>query len=215
MNEFQDLIEKILKVFAGEKFREELLLAKKSFFESSGALDEHTESFEARMSQFYDWYFFTRPLAGYGRAPLAVCELARELRFSEEETQRLAVLRKNRHSLFELIKVKNSDMYIRDLFSNKKLVVKKSPWVIGIEPEEIFEVRLFPVGEDYIFSKGFCFHPPAASKYILSEIIRHKKDPDLDPEVFMLRLLKMRYKCDQYRKVDPELIYSNESLLKI
>jgi len=215
MNEFQGLIEKILRHFAGDQFRDELIQAKRFFFENTGALDEHTESFEMRMSQFYDWYFFSRDLTGYGRTPLEVCQQVRELRFSEEENQAIEILRKNRHSLFELIKIKNEDIYIRDLFKNKKLVVRKSPWFIGFEPEEIFEARLFPVKDNFVFSKGFCFHPPSARKYILDEIDRHKKDADLDPEEIMLRLIKMRYKFDQYRHVPPDMIYSNERMLKI
>ncbi len=214
MNEFQILIDKILKYFAGEDFKDELTLAKKSFFESTSFFDENTESFEVRMSQFYDWYFFSRDLGGYGRTPLEACTEIRELRYTEKELANIVVLRQHRHSLFEFIKNKGGDIYIRDLFNGKKLIVKKSPWVFGFDPEEYFEVRLFQIEDNYVFSKGFCFHPATAKKYLLSEIKRFKKDSDLDPEDLMLRLLKMRYKYDQYRHVAPELIYSNESVLK-
>lgn len=215
MNELQTLIEKILSHFAGEKFKDELIAAKKFFFESSGVLDEHTDSFEVRMSQFYDWYFFSRDLSGYGRTPLEVCQETRELRFTEDELKLIEILKNHKHSLFELIKIKNGDIYIKDLFNDQKIVVKKSSCFFGFEPDEIFEVRLFPYEENFIFSKGFCFHPPTAKKFIQSEIKKHKKDPDLDPEVLMFRLLRMRYKYDQYKHVAPEMIYSDQNLLKI
>lgn len=215
MNEYEKLIEKILNHFVGEEFREELAAAKKEFFVNAGALDENSEHYESRMAQFYDWYFFTRELIGFGQTPLDACMLVRELRFSDEEIKLLNVLKEHRHSLFEFIKIKNNDIHIKDLLSNKKLIVKSSPFVFGFDPDEVFEVRLIPQGDSYVFTRGFCFHPESAKKFILSEVKRHRKDPDLDPDVMMLRLVKMRYKFEQYKHVNPEMIYSNEGKLGI
>jgi hypothetical protein len=165
------------------------------------------------MSQFYDWYFFTRELSGYGQTPLNACQLVRELRFSEEELKQLAILKLNRHSIFEFTKIKNNDVYIKDLLAIKKLIVKSSPWVFGFDEVEIFEARLIPEGENYLFMRGFCFHPELAKKFILDEVKRHRKDPDLDPDVMMLRLIKMRFKYEQYKHVNPEMIYTNDGKL--
>ena len=215
MNEYEKLIEKILNHFVGESFKDELAMAKKEFFVNSGTLDENSEHFESRMAQFYDWYFFTRELKGFGQTPLDACLMVRELRFSEEELALLEILKKNRHSIFEFIKIKNGDVYIKDLLKNEKLVVRESSYVFGFDPDELFEVRLIPQGDSYVFTKGFCFHPDSAKKFILSEVKRHRKDPDLDRSVMMLRLIKMRYKFEQYKHVKPEVIYSNEGKLGI
>lgn len=215
MNEYEKLIEKILNHFVSEAFKDELAMAKKEFFENAGTLDENSDHFESRMAQFYDWYFFTRELKGYGQTPLDACLLVRELRFSDEELKTLEVLKRHRHSLFEFIKIKNGDVYIKDLLANQKLVVKESSFVFGFDSDEIFEVRLIPQGDSYVFTRGFCFHPESAKKFILSEVKRHRKDPDLDPDLLMLRLIKMRYKFEQYKHVKPELIYTNEGKLGI
>ncbi|MFP5518676.1 MAG: hypothetical protein ACLGGX_02140 [Bdellovibrionia bacterium] len=212
-SEYEQLSEKILKHFVEGQFRDELLMAKKEFFENSGTLDEHSDHFEARMSQFYDWYFLTRELKGYGKTPLESSYLERELRFSERENELLESFKKFRHSLFEFIKIKGTDIYIKDLLRNEKIVVKQCPWIYGFDPDEVFEARLIPSGDSWIFTKGFCFHPESAKKFILSEVKRHRKDPDLDPDVMMLRLIKMRYKFEQYKHVKPEMIYTNESKL--
>lgn len=215
MNEYEKLMEKILNHFVGESFKDELAAAKKEFFENAGTLDENSEHYESRMAQFYDWYFFTRELMGFGQTPLDACHLVRELRFTDEEMSLIEVLKKHRHSIFEFIKIKNGDVYIKDLMANKKLIVKQSPYVFGFDADEIFEVRLIPQGDSYIFTRGFCFHPDSAKKFILSEVKRHRKDPDLDPDLMMLRLIKMRYKFEQYKHVRPEMIYSNEGKLGI
>lgn len=211
MNEFEKLIEKILRHFAGDQFKDELTQAKKEFFGNVNLLEENSDQFETRMAQFYDWYFFTRSMKGYGQTPLDSCFMARELRFSDQEKHLLESLKQNIHSLFQLIKIRDEDVHIKDLFSGKKLVVKKSPWIYGFDALEFFEARLIPLGETYLFTRGFCFHPESASKYILNEVKSHKKDPDLDPDDFMLKLVKMRYKFEQYKHLKPEMIYSNDS----
>ncbi len=215
MNENEKLIEKILNHFVSESFKDELITAKKEFFENAGTLDENSEHFESRMAQFYDWYFFTRELSGFGQTPLNACQMVRELRFSQEELATLEVLKQQRHSLFEFIKIKNNDIFIKDLLANKKLIVKQSPYVFGFDPDEVFEVRLIPQGDSYVFTRGFCFHPESVKKFILDEVKRHRKDPDLDSDFMMLRLIKMRYKFEQYKHVRPELIYTNEGKLGI
>ncbi|GIL18040.1 MAG: hypothetical protein BroJett040_17910 [Oligoflexia bacterium] len=211
MNEYFALMEKILHHFAGDLFREEVKMAKSQFFDNAGILDENAPQYELRMSQFFDWYLFTRDLSGYGQTPLEVVYMTRELRFSPEEMSLIEKLREHRHSLFEFTKIKDSDIYIKDLMRGDKIVVKKSPWVFGFDSDEIFEARLIPVGDTFIFTKGFCFHPAEAKKYILSEIKRHKKDPDLNPEDMMLKLIKMRYRFERYRHVKIDMIYSNDS----
>ncbi|MFN8791044.1 MAG: hypothetical protein ACK5Y2_06275 [Bdellovibrionales bacterium] len=211
MNEFEILMEKILSHFAGEGFKDELTRAKRQYFDSTVPNEENPELFDQRMSQFFDWYFFTRELDGYGQTPLEVCESIRELRFSMTEKNLIQQMRQHRHSLFQFIKLKGEDVYLKDLFANEKVVVKKSKQIFGFDPEEFFEARLIPTGDNYVFTRGFCFHPSSAQKFILSEIKRHKKDPDLNPEGFMLRLVKMRYKFEQYKHVKPEMIYTTNA----
>lgn len=211
--EYEKFSEKILNHFVQGQFRDELILAKKEFFENAGTLDEHSDHYESRMSQFYDWYFLTRELRGYGQTPLDACTLERELRFSDREVELLAALKQFRHSIFEFIKIKDNDVYIKDLIYNQKMVVKQCPWIYGFDPDELFEARLIPSGDTWIFTKGFCFHPESAKKFILGEIKKHRKDPDLDPDNMMLRLIKMRYKFEQYKHVKPEMIYTNDSKL--
>lgn len=210
-HQYYQLMEKILHHFAGEAFRDEVRMAKSEFFDNAGILDEKSDHFELRMSQFFDWYFFTREMKGYALTPLESIHTVRELRFSPEETGLIEKLRAHRHSLFEFIKLKDNNIHIKDLLRGSKLIVKESPWTYGFDSDEIFEARLIPFEDTFVFTKGFCFHPVDAKKFILSEIKRHKKDPDLNPEDMMLRLIKMRYKFERYRHVKIDMIYSNES----
>lgn len=211
--QYTQLIEKILNHFAGDRFRDEVRMAKAEFFDNAGILDEKSDQFELRMSQFFDWYFFTREMKGYAHTPLEACHMARELRFSPEEMELIEKLKEHRHGLFEFIKTKNNDIYLKDLLKNEKIVVRSSPWTFGFDAGELFEARLIPAGDTWVFTKGFCFHPVDAKKYILGEVKKHRKDPDLNPEDMMLKLIKMRYKFERYRHVRIDMIYSDESRL--
>jgi hypothetical protein len=208
---YLELIEKILQHFAGGIFKDEVKIAKSQFFDNAGILDEKAHNYELRMNQFFDWYFFTRELAGYGQTPLDSYHMARELRFSSQEIALIDKLKAHRHSLFEFNKIKGGDVHLQDLLKGDRLIVKQSPWIYGFDSDEIFEARLLPAEDTWIFTKGFCFHPAEAKKFILSEIKRHKKDADLNPEDMMLRLVRMRYKFERYRHVKVDLIYSNDS----
>lgn len=205
-----NLMQKALAHFAGPEFRTEIQRAKVEFFEPLSVPEETTPHFEIRMSQFYDWYFFTRPLQSYNQSPLEVIFLTRELRFTPEETALIDRLRENRHSLFEFIKNKGESLVLKDLLKNEKITVTSPNFSYGFEPESIFEVRLIPYEKNWIFAKGFCFHPDEARKYILAEAKRHRKDPDLSQTDFMLKLLKMNMRAEQYRHVPIEKIYSAE-----
>lgn len=205
------VMDKILQHFAGDQFKEEVRFAKSEFFDNAGILDEGALNFELRMNQFFDWYFFTRELRGIGHTPLESYHMVRELRLNEREIELIGKLKQHRHSLFELNKIKETDVYIKDLVRNEKLTVHQSPWIYGFDSSEIFEARLIPFNGTWIFTKGFCFHPSDAKKFILEEVKRHRKNPDLDPQVMMLRLVRMRYKFERYRHVKVSMIYSNEN----
>lgn len=211
---YEKLIDKILKYFAGPALHDELMMAKKEFFDGSGVVDEQAMNYEVRMSQFYDWYFFSRELKGYGHTPLESCHLVRELRFDETEQKCLLVLKQFRHSLFELSKIKGNDLYLKDLLRDEKLVVKDVENTFGFNTDEIFEVRLLSDQGNWQFTRGFCFHPPEAKKYIYAEVKKHRKNPDLEVQDLMLKLIKMKYKFEQYKHVSSDLIYADESVMR-
>jgi hypothetical protein len=205
------VMDKALSYFAGSKFEEEVKIAKSEFFDNAGILEEGSNQYELRMSQFFDWYFYTRDLIGYSQTPVEVINMVRELRFNDDELKLIDCMRKHRHSMFEFIKIKGSDIYIRDIIKGDKIWIKNSQWAEGFDTTEIFEVRIIPVQDNFVFTRGFCFHPEEARKFILAEVKKYKKDPDLDPDLLMLKLLKMRYKFERYRHVDIDLIYSEQS----
>jgi len=210
------MIDRLIVFFTGDRFRDDVAKAKKEFFDEAGVMDEENEAFEMRMTQFLEWYLFSRPLADVGLTPAQYALQLEDFQMTSEERPAFENLAVIRHSLFEFLKIRGDDIHIRDLFLDKKIVIHHSPIRIGFNRDEIFDGRLIPEGEQYHFSRAFAFHPGDASKYILSEIKKIKKNGDTlqDREAFMLRLLKMRYKYEQYRHLKLDYVYTNEKKVK-
>lgn len=213
---FEEMIDRLIVFFTGDRFRDDVAKAKKEFFDEAGVMDEENEVFEMRMTQFLEWYLFSRALSGIGLTPAQYALQLEDFEMTSEERPAFENLAVIRHSLFEFLKIRGDDIHIRDLFLDKKIVIHHSPIRIGFNRDEIFDGRLIPEGEEYHFSRAFAFHPGDASKYILSEIKKIKKNGDLlqDREAFMLRLLKMRYKYEQYRHLKLDYVYTNEKKVK-
>lgn len=213
--EIEKLTEPVLTHFTQAPFSAELQQAKVEFFERAGIVDEESHQFEPRMAQFLDWFLFSRDLNEYNVPPIqlaAQSDLAGDKRW---DSQVIDSLSKANHSLFEFLKTRGSDVYIRDLFTKKKIILKDSEVSIGFNPDEIFDTRVIPMGDNFVFAKGFCFHPPGAKKFILKEVKKVRHLDKSHHEALMFRLLKMRYKLEQYKHIKMEFIYTNDQKLKI
>jgi hypothetical protein len=213
-----DLIDKLMQAFTAEKFTGEVQDARRDFYERAGVFDQASDDFEMKMAQFADWYLFCRPLQQLAKAPIQAMELV-QVEFTPEQMPLFEGLKNSRHSLFEFIKIKGSDIFVKDLFLSEKLVIKNSPYSMGFNKAELFEARLAPIDGTYHFCPAFCFHPDQASKYILKEIKRVKKvkvaeTKALEKESVISKLFKMKYKQQQYKHVKVLDIYSNEPKLR-
>ena len=214
------ILERLINYFTAENYQTEVNDAKREFFERAGNFDEYSPDFEMKMSQFVDWYLFSRVLSKEGVTPIELALDNVGFAISEQDLPVYKNLRDNKHSLFEFLKVKNKDVYIKDLFTGLKHVIKESPVTVGFNRDEVFEARLIPNGEDgFTFGKSFCTHPAEVRKYIDKEIKKIKALPEEErraaQEDLLGRLFRMRYKHEQYRHVNIHEIYSNESRLRM
>lgn len=211
---FKDCLQKLIRYYTGSAFSEELIAAKKEFFDNTGSLDENKPNYNLRMHQFYEWYFLTRRLKSYMKTPVMVCDQHRDLRLTDEDNITIQILQNSqKHALFEYIKSKNNTITVKDLMSGKKIEIEQEKLVFGFDSKEFFQARYVEIEKKKYFLDSFCFHPESSQKFILSEVKMLQKNPDLSLEDLLLRLNKMRYKFEQYKHVKPEMIYTNENKL--
>ena len=216
---YEPFIEKLMQHYTGENYLDEVESAKGDFFERAGTFDEASVDFELKMAQFTDWYLFTRPMTKTGSAAIEMVLDDETFAVKDEERATYLNLRNSRHSLFEFQKLKQDDVYIRDLFTGFKYVIRQSRVTQGFNKDEYFEARLIPFEGGFVFSNSFCFHPSVVAKFVDREVKRVNKLPEEDQaqarEELLARLFKMKSKHEQYRHLDIQEIYSNESKLRL
>ena len=70
MTDYEKIFENLVQLFTGPQYTQEVLDAKREFFERAGIVDEEAVNFETRMSQFLDWYMFSRELSDVHLPPV-------------------------------------------------------------------------------------------------------------------------------------------------
>lgn len=225
----EQLIDQLFS-FYSQQPGSEIQLVKEDFVERCGPFDEKSSHFELKLAQLSDWYIFGRPFL---KAKLQVLEAAKQdLNFyaaakkdfaieSEPLIEKLNALQSSQHSLFQTLKVKPTQLQIKNLLTAEKLVVDGDFIDSFFPKEQLFEARVVFWDNAQRFAPSFCFHPPEASKFIEKEIkalLKEAKKQKIPfslekTEHFIIRLLKMFYKRDQYKHLDVASIYSNQSKL--
>ncbi len=209
-NPHYELIDRLIVFYTSVDFSYEVADAKREFFDEAGVMDEENIFFEMRVTQFLEWYLFSRPLISNLLTPAQTALSETKLSKIETEKVQFQNLANLKHSLFEFQKIRGDDVFIKDLFTGEKILIQKSPIQIGFSREEIFDARLFLDGDQYQFTRAFAFHPVEATEYILDEVRKVQRADFVLQDVLMLRLLKMRYKYEQYRHLKLEDVYTNE-----
>lgn len=215
---YENLIDRVMQHYTGPGYESEVGQAKLQFSEWAGAFDETLPNFDMRMAQFSDWYVFTRILNKFNMTPIEYALEDQSFTMDESERPALQNIRNSRHSLFEFLKLKKNDVYIKDLFNGLKYVIKDSQITAGFDSKEYFEARLIPFESGFIFSNSFCFHPSEVNRFILKEIKMAKKASDVSPdqarEALIVKLFQFKCKHERYKHLKLKDIYSNDSKLR-
>jgi len=129
-----------------------------------------------------------------------------------EEVAAAEGLAGNRHGLFEVRRVDDGRVRVRDVFDGKDHDVTERRSVAGLEKGDLIEARLIPYQGALLFSGAFLFHPREARKAVLAEVKRLRKAagkggrPDVG--AFLDVLARMAMKIERYRSVRLESIYT-------
>lgn len=205
---FFEALQKGLSYFSKGAFAHEFTVAKSDFFDNSGVLDEQSPTYTVRIQQFLDWFFFSRQLSDFRLAPSHCVFMLPDLRWSETEVEIVSSFKDVRHSLFDIIKVKEGVITIEDLLVKQKVDIQLGIQAKLFSKGQLFEGRLLNKDKESLLLKGRCFHPEEARPFLVEQIKRYRKDPDLDREQLFLATLKMRYLSERYPKASVDQIYN-------
>jgi hypothetical protein len=207
----QSLHERLLAWATAEPRKERLLAARRQHFGAYGEPHEEDRTYEARLIGMLDFYLYDfRALPG---APTTI-ELFLEsegpaLPAAEREAYR--VLAGCVHGLFEVRKLREGSLRLRDVFSRRDHEVTERRQPVGLEKGDVLEARLLPFEGGLFFSGAFLYHPREVRRRILAEVKRRRKAAGRagTPDVagLLALLSRMAFKLERYRNVRLESIY--------
>lgn len=207
----QHLHERLLGWATAPPREQDLLRAKKEHFERHGEPHEEDRSYEIRVNAMLDHYLYDyRPVGGAATTLERFLE-AEGPSLGAEELAAYRALAANVHGLFEVRKIKEGSVRLRDVLTGKDHDVTERRHVAGLEKEDLIEARLLPFGGSLYFSGAFLYHAREARKAVLAEVKRIRKGVpkggEIDVKGFLARLSRMALKMERYRNVRLESIY--------
>jgi hypothetical protein len=207
----QELHERLLSWASAPPRDQELLRAKREHFDAHGEPHEEDRSYEVRVNRMLDAYLYEfRPSGGFGTTVERFVD-AEGSSLTPVELGAFRELARSVHGLFEVRKIKDGKVRLRDVFTGKDVDVTERRQVAGLDKDDLLEARLLPYDGALWFSGAFLYHPREARKAILGEVKRMRKavpkgsDPEVQP--FLARLSRMALKMERYRNVRLESIY--------
>ena len=207
-----DYLDKVLTTYSTGAYYDEVKKAKNEFFDRTGKVAEGSEKFESQMRAFLDWYLFDRPMDKAQLCPikLFLIEKADEILPGDHEIYQ--GLTQSIHSVFELQKVRDEDVYVKDLVSGEKYIVEDSEINLGFTKGDVFEARLLKLRDRLVFGNSFTFHPREVRSFILKQIKQVRYLDHAHKLKLFQKLSSMRLKTDQYPHIDVRHIYTENPL---
>ena len=185
--------------------KDEVLQARKEFFERTGEIFEDDRQFEARMASFLEYFLFDRKGAD-GRTP---AQARYQLALDQGPPERAAAFRpftETLHGLYEVRKLEPHQVKLRSLFGHGDYTVTERRQLAGLHKGDVLEARLIPFGGFFWFSGAFTWHPTEAARLIVHEAKRRVKSGQPEAEL-MSDCARRALKVGRYRNIAVEKIY--------
>jgi hypothetical protein len=203
---YQSYLDELVAFATPETRKEELVAARKEFFERTGEIFEDDKQFEPRMAGLLEYFIFDRPREA-GLTPAAEFYARALAEGPPERATAFRAFTQTVHGLFEVRKLAQGWVVLRELFTGLDFQVTERRQLAGLTKGDVLEARLIPFGGDFWFSAAFCWHPRAAVPSILKEVKRRKKKGPALPAEFLDDCARRALKADRYRNIAIEKIY--------
>jgi hypothetical protein len=207
----QELHDKLLAWATAEPRQEELLRARRAYFDRFGEPHEEERTYETRMNGMLDHYLYDYRPGGGNDTTLELFLKDQGRGYTSDELTLFRGLQKTLHSLFEVRKIRPGEwLRLREVFGRQELEVAERRQMAGLEKGDLLEARLLPYQGQLHFSGAFVYHPREVRKTILAEAKKRKKAAGggpVDVPAFLAQLSRMAQKLERYRNVKVESLY--------
>jgi len=200
-------LEELIAWATPEAHKDDLVQAKKAWFERSGEVFDDDRQLEQRMAAFLEHYVCDRPAPHLGGKTPARARY--EAALQAETPERAAAFRpftETLHGLFEVRRMARGEVRLRGLFSGIDFDVAERRQLVGLEVGDVLECRLVPFAGHLHFSSAWCFHPHAAAPLIRAEARRRLEAGGVEADL-VHDCARRSLKVERYRQIAVEKIY--------
>jgi hypothetical protein len=203
----------ILETYGKGTYYDEIKRAKEHYFSRAFKVAEGSDRYESELNQFFDWFVFERNLEREDLPPIRLFLRDEVKDMSADKKKIFDALGNSFSSVFELLKIKDDEAVIKDLFDKETYVVEEIDNPKIFQKGDIFQARLVPFDDKIVFSMAFLFHPKEAKQYLKKEIKKVKNLRGENKREMMLRLTLMKHRSEQYPHIDVSHIYSEKPII--
>lgn len=201
----QNLHDRLLAWATAEPRKERLLEARRQHFGAYGEPHEEDRTYEARLNGMLDYYLYDHRAAEGSPTTIEEFLAAEGAGLEGADLAAYRELAGNVHALFEVRKLLDGKVRLRDVFTGEDHEVTERRQLVGLGKGDLLEARLLPFDGTLFFSGAFLYHPREARRLILAEVKRLKKAAGKaarpDPGPFLATLSRMAFKLERYRNV--------------
>ncbi len=193
------------KYFYGEAFREQVLEAKKIYFELTGMVNDRASDYEHRMQMFNDWFLFDY-ISDNRQIPYMTEYLNEGRDLSDGVKKALGNIV---YSVFEFRKKSFSkNMVLKDFVSGEKYILSPEHFPFGILPGEVIVARVVDYEGSSFPLSGIRYIPKELKSIISKEAKKTKQlgNPSAERK-FVLAIERFKSRCEQYTHIDPISVY--------
>ena len=199
-------VESLIQQFVSQHGTKPIVDAKEEFFLKGGKIFAEDDNYHQRIYYFLNHFIFERPLNSFSRTTpfLEYLEAGNTAPTIEGYT----------HSLFTILKVRPDHIFLKDLFSEKKLRVDKQDLEVfeGIAKGDLFQGILLHQETITYLSRGLIFHPNRSHKIILNLLKQERKNQRFGKDQILFALARQQLKHTRLKHVDPKIVYQDNPL---
>ena len=199
-----------------DNFPEELEKAKIEFINLTGQFDDEHENFNVKMDDFRNWFVF---FYMYQEKPYYMLETIKD---TKELSHLHKPLSSGIYSVFQISKIKNDNLILKDLIFKESYEVTDSLHALSHEEGDYIQTSIFQTDVDnYTMALSIISHPNKAKSFIYKKVKKlvkaNKKDSEKlvrDSVALLQELMAMRYQLYKYKQISVDKIYSDSPLIK-
>jgi hypothetical protein len=201
---------------------DEIIEAREQYFTVAGKVFHDDAFYETRINYFFDFFLFERAInknqSLINSGSITPIEFFLQQCASRKITlqpEALALARQFanfKHSFYQVLKVKENSMIIRDICTQEKHVLapQNGETFRGFERKDVFQAFIF-IGEHKTYlSRGVLQHPVKAIRTIKKNLKLVLKDPQFSLKAMLSKTARQQLRFLRHKHVDPVLLYQTD-----